>query len=429
MLILNQEAVMKRTLCLFFALSITFSAGAQSLERGIRVLTEEISRGFLEGSEELLIKPRIGVADFEEESAGAAEHSVGSLVSALLTRELGRSTIFSVIERRSLDTLMEEFKLSLSGLADEATAPRMGMLQGVELLLLGSVTEAGDRYIVTARLVEIETGRVTASAGMELDRREIEQEAERYLASTFQAPYGISLAPAASVLLEIGGAGNYFLLFSVDAGYRVSDWLAFSLGYAHIGSSEMKGLDEANISVTDDESLVHPDVTRYFRFTGDGIQLAATASLSPSPRLSLGTRLAAILYFHAVLEQDLTEFPVWQPDGAGGLIIASDRIIVEGFNHELYASYHLSFSADYLVSRRLSLFGRVGAFLLPEYIPTSFRSAGRVQDNTIESDADIDENGTFPQYQDFNFAESSTGERIGFSAMGVSAQFALAADF
>lgn len=36
---------MKRTLCLLFALIITFPAGAQSLDRGIRDLAEETSRG------------------------------------------------------------------------------------------------------------------------------------------------------------------------------------------------------------------------------------------------------------------------------------------------------------------------------------------------------------------------------------------------
>lgn len=350
---------MKRIIIALLLLMITFIAGAQSLDRQIRKLAEEITRGYMEGIEDVLIKPRIGIGEFSEETEGAVKNSVGSLASALLTDEFSRSTVFSVIERKDLEAIMKEYSLSLSGLTSEETAPELGELQGVELLLLGSVSEAGETYIIVARLVEVETGKIVVSSSIRVGRQEIEQESQLYIASTFQSPYGITFSPGAAVLMEVGGNENFFSISSIDVGYRVAKWLALSMGYAHLDSGEMSGLDSKKITVVTNEGSPRSyEVTRYFRFSGDGIKLAATAAVSPTVRLSLG------------------------------------------------------------------------GFYMPEFIPIWFESAGSVRDNTINSDSDIDRNGTFPQYQDFNFSRSTIGDkRIGFSAMGVSVQLGMAVNF
>ncbi len=422
---------MKRTVIFILFLSAAVFIGAQSLNRQIRNLAVEITRGYMEGHKNLLIKPRIGIGDFSNESPGAVKNAVGSLVSVMLTDELTRSTVFQVIERRDLEALMKEYKLSLSGFTSESTAPQLGELQGVELLLLGSVAEQGDSYVVSARLVEVETGKIITSARITAGRGEIEKESEKYIASTFQSPYGITLSPNITGLVEIGGNSNGFFLFSVDAGDRVAKWLSFSLGYVSLLSGEMQGLDTPKISGTTKDGTTYTDVSRYFRFSAGGISLASEAVFSPTVRLSLGARLGAVLYVNPILEQDFPDFPVWIPnsDGTGPLALVQDRIIVTGYNHSLYASYHLSLSANYLVSPRLSFFARAGGFYLPEFVPTSFEIAGSVRDTTVKSDADIDTNGTFPQYHEFNFSRNSSGGRVGFSAFGVSLQLGMAVNF
>ena len=421
---------MKQKLFIVLLLLITILAGAQSLDREVRKLAVDITKAYLDSHGDLLIKPRIGVDDFKEETEDAVKNSVGTLASVLLTDEFSRSAVFSVIERKSLDLLMEEYKLNLSGLTDAATAPEIGKLQGIELLLVGSVSGAGDRYIITARLVDVETGKLAASSRIEIARSEVEQEAKRYIASTFQSPYGIILSPSITPLLELSANKNALVLVSVDAGYRLSKWLSLSLGYTHTQSAELHGLDSDRITVQADDLSYH-DTTRYFTFIGDGIKLAGEFSLSPTVRLSLGAQAAAVIYFNPILKQDFTDFPVWQPDGtASGMpTINPDRLIVDGFTHNLYASYHLSLSANYLVSSRLSFFGKLGAYIFPPFTPTSFIIAANVRDTTIDSDADIDDNGTFPQYQSFNFARNSSNDRVSFSSMGLSVQLGMAFNF
>ncbi len=421
---------MKLKLFIVFLVFLAIFAGAQSLDREIRKLAVDITRSYMESHGELLIKPRLGVADFKEETEDAAKNSVGSLAAVLLTDEFSRSAVFSIIERKNLDLLMEEYKLNLSGFTDTTTAPEIGNLQGIELLLVGSVSGAGNRYLISARLVDVETGQIAAGSSIEVARSEIEQEAQRYIASTFQSPFGIILAPSVTPLFELSSNNNALTVVSIDAGYRLSKWLSLSLGYVHTQSAELHGMDSDKISVQDDELNYH-DTTRYFTFSGDGIKLAGEFTLSPTVRLSLGAQAAAVLYFNPILTQDFTDFPVWYPDKLtpGSLAIATDRLIVDGFNHDFYASYHLSLSANYLVSSRLSFFGKLGAYLLPPFTPTSFTIGANVRDNTINSDADIDANGIFPQYQSFNFARNSAGDRISFSSMGLSVQLGMAFNF
>ncbi len=422
---------MKQKLLILFLLFSTVFAGAQSLNREVRKLATEITQSYLDNHDDLLIKPRIGISDFREETSGAEKNSVGTLAAILLTDEFSRSAVFSVIERKSLDELMKEYKLNLSGLIDETTVPEIGKLQGVEFLLVGSVSEVGNKYFITARLVDVESGLVAGSSGIEISAYEIEQESERYIASTFQSPYGIFITPGITTSIELSKSLNALLITSVDLGYRLNKWFVLSLGYAQINSSEINGIDKDKITVDTNETLPVPynNISRYFRFTGDGIKLAASANIFPSVRFNLGVQVAAVVYFNPILEQDFTEFPVWQAGTGGVQEIVYKRIIVEGFNHDIYASYHILFNANYLISSRLSLFGSLGGYFLPSFTPTSFSSAANVQDDTIETDGDIDRNGIFSQYQNYNFSRNSSGERISFSSMGLSIQLGLAVNF
>ena len=48
-----------------------------------------------------------------------------------------------VIERKEIDKVIEEQKLGLSGMVTAETAPAVGKLLGVDLLVVGSVSELG----------------------------------------------------------------------------------------------------------------------------------------------------------------------------------------------------------------------------------------------------------------------------------------------
>jgi hypothetical protein len=59
---------------------------------------------------------------------------------------------------------MGEIKLGNSGAVDPANAPEIGKLSDAQALVIGSVAEAGDRYLIDARIVSTETAETLAAA-------------------------------------------------------------------------------------------------------------------------------------------------------------------------------------------------------------------------------------------------------------------------
>lgn len=88
------------------------------------------------------LKKRIAVSRFEDRS-GARYAGIGKGVADMLTTALVKSGKFSVIERQDLDRVFAEQHLGQSGAVTPETAAKAGKVLGVELLVVGSVSEFG----------------------------------------------------------------------------------------------------------------------------------------------------------------------------------------------------------------------------------------------------------------------------------------------
>ncbi len=94
-------------------------------------------------------------------------------VSDMFTTELIGIGKFDVIERGQLDKVLDEYKLSLSGILDEKTRKKLGKLLGVDAFFMGSAQiykfysefHGGTRYqtSINIRLIDIETGTILLS--------------------------------------------------------------------------------------------------------------------------------------------------------------------------------------------------------------------------------------------------------------------------
>ncbi len=87
-------------------------------------------------------KKRIAVARFDD---GAAYHGCGAGVSDMLATALVKSGKFLVTERKDLDKVLTEQKLGASGIVTAETAPAMGRVLGVDMIVVGSVSELGTK--------------------------------------------------------------------------------------------------------------------------------------------------------------------------------------------------------------------------------------------------------------------------------------------
>jgi len=94
------------------------------------------------GSSDAQLKKRIAVTRFQDKS-GAGYAGIGDGVADMLATALVKSGKFSVIERKELDKVFAEQHLGASGSVTPETAAKAGKVLGVELLVIGSVTEFG----------------------------------------------------------------------------------------------------------------------------------------------------------------------------------------------------------------------------------------------------------------------------------------------
>jgi len=88
------------------------------------------------------VKKRIAVSAFDD---GSGYHGGGTGVSDMLATALVKSGKFVVVERKEIDKVLQEQKMGLSGVITEQTAPQVGRMLGVDLLVVGSVSELGTK--------------------------------------------------------------------------------------------------------------------------------------------------------------------------------------------------------------------------------------------------------------------------------------------
>lgn len=122
------------------------------------------------------IKKRVAVFIFDDKTDKSwrwwNNKGVGDGVSEMLTTELVKSGNYRVIERRELDQILKEQNLGNSGIVTQQSAAQMGKVLGVELAIMGAVTEFGYKKSDTGgRVKGIGLGVQSQSATVALDCR------------------------------------------------------------------------------------------------------------------------------------------------------------------------------------------------------------------------------------------------------------------
>ena len=112
---------------------------------------------------------RPGIAVFEFEAAGSVGpdamemDNLGIGVQAMLLNELGQNDAIRIVERRELNRILDELSLNESGAVDPSTAAEAGKLVGARYMVFGSITDLFGEVVLTARIVNVETGELVRS--------------------------------------------------------------------------------------------------------------------------------------------------------------------------------------------------------------------------------------------------------------------------
>jgi TolB-like protein len=127
------------------------------IEVAMRRVADGLARGFARLPGNARYK-RLAVLPFGEVGGRAQKARLGTIVASEIATDLRRDHALLLVERERIGQVLGELKLRQMVSPDTSQASQIGNLADAQALVLGAVSEAGDRYLVTARIVATETG-------------------------------------------------------------------------------------------------------------------------------------------------------------------------------------------------------------------------------------------------------------------------------
>lgn len=88
---------------------------------------------------------------------------LGETVGDIVSTSLAGNRDITLVERSRVAEVARQQRLAMSGVVETATAAKAGKLVGARYFILGAVSRFGALLVATARLVDVESGRVLAS--------------------------------------------------------------------------------------------------------------------------------------------------------------------------------------------------------------------------------------------------------------------------
>lgn len=88
----------------------------------------------------------------------SGKNYIGKALTEFSYTELSRIKGITLIERNSLEKLLGEIELSMSGVIDETTAPKIGKMLGAKNIIDGSYLISGHKCTVTYKIIDTENG-------------------------------------------------------------------------------------------------------------------------------------------------------------------------------------------------------------------------------------------------------------------------------
>jgi TolB-like protein len=108
----------------------------------------------------------LAVMDLQSEGVSSI---VVNAISDIVRTEFVNIANFRVVERNQMDKVFEEQKLQLSGLTEESSAVKIGEILSAQKVVIGEVNLIENAYVITLRIVDVETAESEFSARVRAD--------------------------------------------------------------------------------------------------------------------------------------------------------------------------------------------------------------------------------------------------------------------
>ncbi|MEK7475424.1 MAG: CsgG/HfaB family protein [Candidatus Coatesbacteria bacterium] len=102
----------------------------------------------------------LAVANFDAQEVSASDASV---ISDLFRTEMVKVGSFDVVEKASMERVLQEQAFQQTGCTTQECAVKLGRILNVQYLVLGSVGKLFGSYVITIRVVKVETGKIIYS--------------------------------------------------------------------------------------------------------------------------------------------------------------------------------------------------------------------------------------------------------------------------
>jgi len=126
---------------------------------------------------------RVAVLYFDNTNKSPELEGLRKGFADMLISDMNGKAGLVLVEREKLEDVLKELKLQTDKAFDSASVVKLGKLLGVEFLVTGSFFELMGQFRVDAKAVNIETGIITATAGVSGTKEEFMQ-IERNIADT-----------------------------------------------------------------------------------------------------------------------------------------------------------------------------------------------------------------------------------------------------
>jgi len=136
----------------FFLLSCaTTPAVPDELDMTLREVSDYLNESVPKGK-------KIAIVSVQSESAALTEYIIDTLVANAVN-----DRIFSVVDRQQLNSARAELNFNMSGEVSDQSAQAIGKMLGAQTIVIGKVSQIGDRYRINIRALETETAKLQGS--------------------------------------------------------------------------------------------------------------------------------------------------------------------------------------------------------------------------------------------------------------------------
>jgi len=114
-------------------------------------------------TQQIPFAPKTAVAVLELDPNGVSDSEARAL-SDRLRIEIFNAGVFEVMERDKMNRILDEMQFHLNDCTTDECAIEIGRLIGVRKIIAGSISKVGEYFTVSARLIDVETSKIEATA-------------------------------------------------------------------------------------------------------------------------------------------------------------------------------------------------------------------------------------------------------------------------